>query len=133
MVPVEDDLADFDADDVDEAELDERAPEEIARDEAMAAADRNERERIERDATAAIEAAAKAEAAYQEQIKNLPHAYAMVQDARGGWYALHLEGVTAEKVTRMEPNGRREHGGFAMSRIVEAVQKRHHRRQWGGR
>lgn len=130
MTPVtaddDDDFANFDADDIDE-----RSPEEIARDEAMAAADKAERERVEAAATAAIQAERKAKAAYDKAVKLLPHAYAMVQDERGGWYALHLEDVTAKKITRMEPNGRREHGGFAMGRIVEAVQKRHHRRQWG--
>lgn len=52
-----------------------------------------------------------------------PHAYALVQDERGGWYALHLEGVTAQKVTRLEPNGRSEPGMFAASRVTLAIER----------
>jgi len=52
------------------------------------------------------------------------HAYALVQDERGGWHALHLEGVSAEKITRMEPNRRPEPGMFAVSRIKIAVEDR---------
>jgi hypothetical protein len=130
MAPVPIEADDFAIDD-DAFELDERAPEEIAREEAMAAADRLERERVELEATAAIRAERSARAAYDAACKLLPHAYAMVQDERGGWYAVHLEGVTADKITRLEPNGRREHGGFALSRVVMAMQRRHHERKWG--
>lgn len=120
-----------------EFDADELAKREAAEEEARVAAERrsafNKSERAKEAAMseAALVAEAKAHAAYDKAIKRLPHAYAMVQDERGGWYALHLEGVKAEKVTRLEPNGKREHGGFAMSRIVQAVQKRHHKREWG--
>lgn len=53
----------------------------------------------------------------------LPHAYALVQDGRGGWHALHLEGVTAQKVTRLEPNARPEPGMFAASRVTLAIER----------
>lgn len=52
------------------------------------------------------------------------HAYALVQDERGGWHALHLEGVSAQKIKRMEPNRRPEPGMFAVSRIKIAVEDR---------
>ena len=53
----------------------------------------------------------------------LPHAYAHVQDAQGGWHALHLEGVSAQKVTRLEPNARPEPGMFAASRVTLAIER----------
>lgn len=52
------------------------------------------------------------------------HAYAIVQDEKGGWHALHLEGVSAQKITRMEPNRRSEPGMFAVSRVKIAIEDR---------
>lgn len=131
MVPVEQEEPDFTDADWEGADETPEEPETLARAAAQALAELDRREAEEARASAELAAQAKAEAELAERFKLLPHAYAMVQDPRGGWYAVHLEGVRAEKVTRLEPNGRREHGGFALSRAVMAMQRRHSERKWG--
>jgi hypothetical protein len=53
----------------------------------------------------------------------IAHAYALVQDPSGGWHALHLEGVSAQKITRLEPNTRPEPPTFAVSRVSLAIER----------
>lgn len=65
--------------------------------------------------------------------KSIPHAYALVPiEGRPGMYcAVHLEGVTAERLEHLEPNGRPAQAPAGMLRIHGAMERRHLGKKWG--
>lgn len=85
---------------------------------------------------AAAPAAPPAEAApavHPLLARPIPHAYALVPVAGkpGLYYAVHLEGVVAEKLEHLEPSGRPAHAPYGMMRISGAMEKRHLQKKWG--
>lgn len=69
----------------------------------------------------------KFELAPNDGLGVIAHAYALVWTPTGH-VAVHLEGVTAEKVTYLEPNGRPEQKALAASRIANSAERR---KEWG--
>jgi hypothetical protein len=63
----------------------------------------------------------------------IAHAYALVPTLDGRFVAVHLEGVTAQALDRIEPNGRAEPAPAAVQRCVTAMDRRLHRRAWGAK
>ncbi len=63
----------------------------------------------------------------------IPHAYALVPhpDKPGLFYAVHLEGVSAERLTHVEPSARPSHGPYQLQRIYREMETRHRARKWG--
>lgn len=61
----------------------------------------------------------------------ISHAYALVPAGVGRFITVHLEGVTARTVERLEPNGRPELGALAVQRCGNDMEKRLRRRKWG--
>lgn len=72
-----------------------------------------------------------AEAAKDAIPSEIPFAYAIVQNASGGWLAVCLEGVTAREVVRLEPNGDAEPQARAMMRVNRAIELRTIAKKWG--
>ncbi len=65
--------------------------------------------------------------------KPVPHAYALIpaEGRPGLFYAVHLQGVQAEKLAHLEPNSRCLSAPFGLIRIHAAMEKRHAEKKWG--
>ncbi len=75
---------------------------------------------------------AKTESSDSDDGELIAHAYAVIPGPSAGeFYAVHLEGVRAEKITRLEPNGRREPALRCAQRIENVMHKRSLKRDWG--
>ena len=63
----------------------------------------------------------------------IPHAYALIPhpDKPGLFYAVHLEGVFAEKLSHLEPSDRPSQAVFGLLRISQAMENRHRTKKWG--
>lgn len=66
-----------------------------------------------------------------EPVEHAAYAYAIVEGPPGKWSAVMLEGVTARKVTCIEPNGQPEPQARAMMRIQSAISQRTIAKKWG--
>jgi hypothetical protein len=66
-------------------------------------------------------------------MEDIVHAYGLVRSKSvpGKLYAVHLEGVLAEKIEILEPSGRAEPAAHGVSRILHALDVRQFRKAWG--
>lgn len=66
-------------------------------------------------------------------MSEIVHAYALVasKENPNRFYAVHLKGVVAAEVDILEPSGRHEPATHGVSRILNALNLRQWRRDWG--
>ena len=69
---------------------------------------------------------------YPDELREgpFPFAYAIIEGPPGKWSAVCLEGVTARKVQRIEPNGQPEPQARAMMRVIRAIEVRTIAKKW---
>lgn len=62
--------------------------------------------------------------------RELPIAYALIEEEPGRFSAVLLERVVARRMTRLEVNGQPEPQGRAMMRMISAIEKRTIGKKW---